>query len=828
MAAPTPVTSRRKSRPEAAACGIGFLASRKGVAERALVDIALGLCRQFDHRGAPGHGAGLLLDIPWPLLLDRFPEQTRVIAQRDAALGMFFLPFDAKERRLCVETVEELATEAGSEVLGWADVPFNVEALPPGSAARRTAPVVRQALFKRPAGLGEDGWFASPLPAAPGPRRDPERDGGRQLRHLQPVQPHGGLPRPGRAVPGGRPLSRPPPRALRLALRALPQPLLHQHHHRLAPRPALLVPRPQRRDRHHPGQHGLDARHRPGPRAEDRGPAARPPAHGRAGQVGGLRGRIRQREPRRHDDRAHGRRPVDAAVPPGPPARGPARPPARAHALGLPRGHERAARGLRRAGRHRGLRRRRGGGPSRPQRPAAPLDHHHPRLRPRGQRAHGHRRSRPRRDAAHLRPRRHGRGPALHRGGAAHGGRPARGLGPALPDPEGTGRGPLLRRAGRGAGRAGSSAGRLRHDEGRPRRGPGLPGQGGEARHRLHGRRHAARRHARPPPAPARGPLQAAFRPGDVAPHRSHPRRLGLRERRGPRRSVRPVGRGAGAALCLPPPHPFRRRAVLAERPGPGPGPRRHVPRGPGAGGPGAGPRGRAGRGAGPGAGQRGAGPVRPRGERGARAPPGPAAGVAPPRRDREGRLPPQGWPGGRLRGLGRAPLRLARVHGRRRRLPLAGQPDRRRSGRELPEGPAHGLRGSDVDDRGDPLVGLLRRQAGGGRGPGAVVPGGRVPRGGGPPGRPRQGRPRPRLAGVPHPGLRARDPRTPGRGRVPLPSGRPAALQRSRGGARRSTKPRATRRRPACTLPGPPRPTPSTAPSCRAGSPSPSSTCSA
>jgi glutamate synthase (ferredoxin) len=155
-----PDRRRSRAKPEAAACGIGFLASRKGVAERALVDMALGLCRQFDHRGAPGHGAGLLLDIPWPLLLDRFPEHTRPIAQRDVALGMFFLPEDAKERRVCVETVEDLAGEAGAEVLGWADVPFNVEALPPGSSARRTAPVVRQALFRRPAGIGEDGWFA--------------------------------------------------------------------------------------------------------------------------------------------------------------------------------------------------------------------------------------------------------------------------------------------------------------------------------------------------------------------------------------------------------------------------------------------------------------------------------------------------------------------------------------------------------------------------------------------------------------------------------------------------------------------------------------------
>jgi glutamate synthase domain-containing protein 2/glutamate synthase domain-containing protein 1/glutamate synthase domain-containing protein 3 len=139
---------------------MGFLASRQGVAERRLVEIALDLCRQFDHRGAPGHGAGLLLDIPWPLLLDRFPDHARLIAQRDVALGMFFLPWDAVPRRRCVKRVEELAALAEADVLGWADVPIDLEALPPGAAARRTAPVVRQALFRRPKGLSEDGWLA--------------------------------------------------------------------------------------------------------------------------------------------------------------------------------------------------------------------------------------------------------------------------------------------------------------------------------------------------------------------------------------------------------------------------------------------------------------------------------------------------------------------------------------------------------------------------------------------------------------------------------------------------------------------------------------------
>jgi glutamate synthase domain-containing protein 1 len=73
---------------------------------------------------------------------------------------MFFLPDDARRRSYCVERVEELAGHAGAAVLGWADVPFNVDALPPDSSARRTAPVVRQALMKRPVGLSEDGWFA--------------------------------------------------------------------------------------------------------------------------------------------------------------------------------------------------------------------------------------------------------------------------------------------------------------------------------------------------------------------------------------------------------------------------------------------------------------------------------------------------------------------------------------------------------------------------------------------------------------------------------------------------------------------------------------------
>lgn len=144
---------------EADACGIGFVVSRKGVPDRALVDVALDFSSRFDHRGAPGHGAGFQLDIPWPLLLDRFPAHAKLIAQRDVALGMFFLPFEGTLRRRCVAAVEDLANLAGAPVLQWADVPINLDVLPVDSKARRLAPIVRQALIRRPDGLSEEGWF---------------------------------------------------------------------------------------------------------------------------------------------------------------------------------------------------------------------------------------------------------------------------------------------------------------------------------------------------------------------------------------------------------------------------------------------------------------------------------------------------------------------------------------------------------------------------------------------------------------------------------------------------------------------------------------------
>ena len=145
---------------EADACGIGFLASKNGVATHSIVEKALKLTKNFDHRGASGHGAGIQIDIPWGVLSERFPRFHKLIARRYLALGMFFFPQDEALRNRCKSVVEELALIAGSEVLSWELVPIDTRALEAGSSALKTVPVVEQALLKHPDRMSEDAWFA--------------------------------------------------------------------------------------------------------------------------------------------------------------------------------------------------------------------------------------------------------------------------------------------------------------------------------------------------------------------------------------------------------------------------------------------------------------------------------------------------------------------------------------------------------------------------------------------------------------------------------------------------------------------------------------------
>ncbi|MEV6399514.1 glutamate synthase large subunit [Streptomyces sp. NPDC051907] len=134
-------------RNEHDACGVGFVATLTGVASHELVEQALTVLRNLEHRGATGSepdsgdGAGILLQVP-----DAFLREVSGFELPEAgayAVGIAFLPADeADDTAAAVSQIETIAVEEGLNVLGWREVPVAPDLL--GNGARATMPAFRQ------------------------------------------------------------------------------------------------------------------------------------------------------------------------------------------------------------------------------------------------------------------------------------------------------------------------------------------------------------------------------------------------------------------------------------------------------------------------------------------------------------------------------------------------------------------------------------------------------------------------------------------------------------------------------------------------------------
>nr|WP_257574179.1 glutamate synthase large subunit [Streptomyces sp. JJ66] len=128
------------------ACGVGFVATLTGEASHQLVEQALTVLRNLEHRGATGaeadsgDGAGILVQVPDAFLREHtgfeLPEPGAY------AVGIAFLPADPAEADAAVARIEAIATEEGLTTLGWREVPVTPELL--GNGARATMPAFRQ------------------------------------------------------------------------------------------------------------------------------------------------------------------------------------------------------------------------------------------------------------------------------------------------------------------------------------------------------------------------------------------------------------------------------------------------------------------------------------------------------------------------------------------------------------------------------------------------------------------------------------------------------------------------------------------------------------
>jgi len=133
-------------------CGVGFVAHLSGEARHDLIEDALRVLVNLEHRGAvggdaaTGDGAGILLQMPDAFLRGACAAQGIALpAPGCYAAGIVFLPSDPARAHRCRTACEQIIENERCEMLGWRDVPVDAHEL--GAISRSTQPAMCQVLI---------------------------------------------------------------------------------------------------------------------------------------------------------------------------------------------------------------------------------------------------------------------------------------------------------------------------------------------------------------------------------------------------------------------------------------------------------------------------------------------------------------------------------------------------------------------------------------------------------------------------------------------------------------------------------------------------------
>ena len=137
------------------ACGVGFVAHIKGHKGHAIVQQALKILENLDHRGAVGadklmgDGAGILIQLPDALYREEMAAQGVALPPPgEYGVGMVFLPKEHASRLACEQALERAVKAEGQVLLGWRDVPVNKD-MPMSPTVRKKEPILRQIFIGR-------------------------------------------------------------------------------------------------------------------------------------------------------------------------------------------------------------------------------------------------------------------------------------------------------------------------------------------------------------------------------------------------------------------------------------------------------------------------------------------------------------------------------------------------------------------------------------------------------------------------------------------------------------------------------------------------------
>jgi glutamate synthase (ferredoxin) len=136
------------------ACGVGFVVNIKGKKSHEIVQQALTVLLNLDHRGArgseinTGDGAGILIQLPHKFFQKVFAQKgLELPAPGEYGVAMIFCPPDEEECGECLRRFEQIVEEEGQHFLGWRTVPTDGATL--GETARLGEPIVHQAFIGR-------------------------------------------------------------------------------------------------------------------------------------------------------------------------------------------------------------------------------------------------------------------------------------------------------------------------------------------------------------------------------------------------------------------------------------------------------------------------------------------------------------------------------------------------------------------------------------------------------------------------------------------------------------------------------------------------------
>lgn len=142
-------------------CGIGCIANIDGRKDHLVIQDALDMLENMEHRGGTGadpqtgDGAGILIQTPHAFLRIKCLELGFDLPEFGKyGVGMLFFPVIKAIREECRSVFEKEAKEMGFEILGYREVPVNKSI--PGSGARRVEPHIEQVFLKHADDLSGD------------------------------------------------------------------------------------------------------------------------------------------------------------------------------------------------------------------------------------------------------------------------------------------------------------------------------------------------------------------------------------------------------------------------------------------------------------------------------------------------------------------------------------------------------------------------------------------------------------------------------------------------------------------------------------------------